>query len=77
MKTIGLVDWAIILWVSIDRGLLAGVVMPKPMVPTMVPFFSAVFQNTYKIIFMLLKLFLLSEFSILFIFLCFSKNIFN
>ena len=41
MKTIGLVDWAIILWSSVGRGLLAGVVGPKPMVPTMPPFFLA------------------------------------
>ena len=29
----------IILWFSVDRGLLVGVVGPKPMVPTMPPFF--------------------------------------
>ena len=39
MRTIGPVDWAIILWSLVNRGLLAGVVGPKPMVPTMPPFF--------------------------------------
>ena len=34
MITIGPVDWAIILWSSVSRGLLAGVVGRKPMVPT-------------------------------------------
>ena len=34
MKMIGPVDWAIILWSSVGWGLLAGVVGPKPMVPT-------------------------------------------
>ena len=36
MRTIGPVDWAIILWFSVGRGLLAGVVGPKPMVPTFI-----------------------------------------
>ena len=39
MIMIGLVDWVIILWSSVSRGLLVGVVGPKPMVPTMPPFF--------------------------------------
>ena len=34
MKIIGPVDWAIILWASVSRGLLAGGYGPKPMVPT-------------------------------------------
>ena len=34
MKTIEPVDWAIILCSSVDRGLLARVVGPKPKVPT-------------------------------------------
>ena len=34
MKMIGPVDWAIILWVSVCRDLLAGGSGPKPMVPT-------------------------------------------
>ena len=34
MKTIGPVDWAVIMWSSIGRGLLAEVVGPKPMVLT-------------------------------------------
>ena len=35
MRTIGLVDWAIILWSLVGWGLLAGVVGPKPTVPTL------------------------------------------
>ena len=35
---LGLVDWAIILWVSVCRGLLVGGFGPQPMVPTMPPF---------------------------------------
>ena len=41
MRTIGPVDWAIILWSSVGRDLLAGVVGPKPMVPIMPPLFLA------------------------------------
>ena len=33
MKTIGPVDWAIIMWSLVGRGLLEGVVGHKPMVP--------------------------------------------
>ena len=32
--TIWPIDWAIILWSLVGRGLLAGIVGPKPMVPT-------------------------------------------
>ena len=39
MKVIGPVDWAIILWASVIRGLLEGGSGPKPMVPIMPPFF--------------------------------------
>ena len=35
MITIRPVDWVIILWSSVNRGLLAGVVGPKPMVLTL------------------------------------------
>ena len=33
MRTIGPVNWAIIMWSLVGRGLLVGVVGPKPMVP--------------------------------------------
>ena len=39
MRTIGPMDWAFIPWSLVNRGLLAGVVGPDPMVPTMPPFF--------------------------------------
>ena len=39
MRTIGLADLPIILWPLVDRGLLEGVIGPKPMVPTMPPYF--------------------------------------
>ena len=38
-KRLGLVDWAIILWYLVGRGLLSGAVGPKPTVPTMPLFF--------------------------------------
>ena len=34
MRTIGPADWAVILWSLVSRGLLVGIVGPKPMVPT-------------------------------------------
>ena len=40
MKVTGPVDWAIILWASVIRGLLARGSGPKPMVPTIPPFSS-------------------------------------
>ena len=39
MRTIGPVDWAIIVRSLVGQGLLVGVVGPKPMVPTVPPFF--------------------------------------
>ena len=39
MKIIRPIDWAIILWASVSRGLLSVGAGPKPMVPTMPPFF--------------------------------------
>ena len=39
MRTMVPIDWAIILWSSVGRGLLAGVVGLKAMVPTMPLFF--------------------------------------
>ena len=34
MRIIELINWVIILWSSIGQGLLAGVIGPKPMIPT-------------------------------------------
>ena len=34
MRIIEPLNWVIILWSSIERGLLAGVIGPKPMIPT-------------------------------------------
>ena len=39
MKVTGPVDWDFILWTSVIRGPLVGGSRPKPMVPTMPPFF--------------------------------------